>query len=134
MVAGPATAAANGSYPARPALPREYLEIFANGLGATSAPVAPGQPAPLDHLVYAAVKVTAVLGDRSVKPEFAGLTPGSVGLFQINIAIPTGVPAGDAVPLHLEMEQPDGTILRSNTVTVAIGSGDGSIRSRSTVQ
>jgi uncharacterized protein (TIGR03437 family) len=46
-----------------------------------------------------------------------------VGLFQVNVQVPSGTSFGDAVPLYLELAREDGTILRSNTVTIAITAG-----------
>jgi len=47
--------------------------------------------------------------------SFSGIAPGSAGQYQINIAIPSGVEAGDSVPLTVTM--PDGS---TDTVTIAI--------------
>ncbi len=123
LIAGPPVSSLTGEgYPARIALPGEYLEIYANGLGSTSEALAPGKPAPLDRLIRLGGTITAVLGEgQRVPAMFAGLTPGSVGLFQVNIQIPPGAPAGDAVPLVLELAREDGTVLKSNPVTVGIG-------------
>jgi uncharacterized protein (TIGR03437 family) len=41
------------------------------------------------------------IGGQSVVPQFAGLTPGFDGLYQINVAIPQGVTPGDQVPVIL---------------------------------
>ena len=44
-----------------------------------------------------------------------GLTPGFVGLYQINARVPAGVAAGAAVPLLLTQSG-----VASNTVTLAV--------------
>ena len=49
-------------------------------------------------------------------PLFAGMTPGFVGLFQINIALPDNLPTNPRTPITLEF----GDGLRSNTVDVAV--------------
>jgi uncharacterized protein (TIGR03437 family) len=107
--------------PSRPGVKTvDYLSIFANGFGATQETVPAGTPAPLDHLVLMTNKVRVFLGGVRIDPAFAGLAPGAIGLYQINVPILLEVPAGAAVPLHLEIELPDGTVLTTNEVTVAI--------------
>jgi uncharacterized protein (TIGR03437 family) len=59
--------------------------------------------------------VSVILNGTSVAASFAGLSPGSVGLFQVNARIPDGAPAGNAVTLAVSV---GGAI--SNTVTIAI--------------
>jgi uncharacterized protein (TIGR03437 family) len=39
--------------------------------------------------------VTATIAGRAATVPFAGLLPGSVGAYQVNVAVPAGVPAGD---------------------------------------
>jgi uncharacterized protein (TIGR03437 family) len=51
----------------------------------------------------------------SVTPLYAGFTPGFVGLYQINIALPANAPHGDAIPVYLDM---NGVV--SNKVDIAI--------------
>ena len=77
--------------------------------------------APLNRTVPTKIKVKVVLGDVEIDPEFAGLAPGTVGLYQVNAQVPSVMPAGSAIPLYLKMTLPDGTVVLSNTVTVAIG-------------
>jgi uncharacterized protein (TIGR03437 family) len=64
--------------------------------------------------------VTATLGGVNTPVTFAGLTPGFVALYQVNVHVPSGVPTGDAVPLVLTVTNPDGTTAQSNTVTAAV--------------
>ena len=52
----------------------------------------------------------------NVVPLYAGLTPGFVGLYQINVTLPNNVPRGDAVSATFTM----GTNIFSNRVVIAI--------------
>ena len=47
--------------------------------------------------------MTATIGGVPAIVKFAGPAPGFVGLGQVNILVPSGVPTGDAVPLILEI-------------------------------
>jgi uncharacterized protein (TIGR03437 family) len=85
--------------------------------------VAAGTAAPMNRPVQTKSQIKLVLGGIEVDPEFAGLAAGTVGLYQINAKVPGEAPAGSAVPLYLKMTLADGTILQSNTVTMAIGAG-----------
>jgi uncharacterized protein (TIGR03437 family) len=106
----------------RPAVPGEYITIFANGLGEVIDGVAAGTPAPEDRLVMLKNKIKLVLGGIEIDPAFAGLAPGTVGLFQVNAQLPYYVPVGPGVSLYLKVILADGSVVSSNTVTVAIGS------------
>jgi adhesin/invasin len=64
-------------------------------------PVPTGEAAPLDRLSHAA-PVTATVGGVTVQAFFAGLTPGFVGLGQVNLIIPENAPHGDAVPVIIQ--------------------------------
>ena len=46
---------------------------------------------------------------------FAGLTPGYVGLYQVNVQLPTGVTPGNAVPVVVTTAN-----LNSNAATIAV--------------
>lgn len=118
----PAAAASGAGLSGHPAQPGDALTIYAIGLGRTSPAVATGAAAPpLEPL--ARVDPTAVVtfnGGFSgtptmTTPFFAGLTPGFVGLYQINVVIPADVTTGDRVPIQISV---DG--VQSNVVQVAI--------------
>jgi uncharacterized protein (TIGR03437 family) len=64
--------------------------------------------------------VRVLLGGVAISPDFAGLAPGAIGIYQINVPVTTEVPVGLAVPLRVEVTLGDGSVLTSNEVTVAI--------------
>ena len=79
---------------ANPAKPGEVLIIYLVGLGATSVNVPSGNPAPADKLVTASTPVTVTIDGQPVQTPFVGLTPGGVGLYQINLVVPPNSRAG----------------------------------------
>ena len=85
--------------PGSPAKAGDVLVIFCAGLGPVSPGVADGdKPGGLSSTTNA---VQVSVGGVNTTPSFAGLTPGFVGLYQVNAALPAGITAGDAVPLTL---------------------------------
>jgi uncharacterized protein (TIGR03437 family) len=92
--------------PANP-LPRgEALVVYATGLGTVARQ---GQ------LSATTSTVTVVVNGQELPAEFAGLAPGYIGLYQVNVAIPAAMPPGLGVSLTLK----EGGQL-SNSVTVAL--------------
>ncbi len=76
-----------------PAAPGEIVHIYAVGLGAVDCPVETGQPAPLDRLCRTTRMVdwqwiTAPNTTVPAEVLFAGLAPGMVGLYQIDVRVP----------------------------------------------
>ena len=105
---------------AHPARVGDYLTIWAIGLGPTNPAVGTNVPAPGSEPL-ARLTVTpavdfgnSIFGTISATPSYAGLSPGSVGLYQINVAIPAGVVSGN---VNLTLAFPDST---SNTVQIAV--------------
>lgn len=86
-------AAAPGIYAVTRATPG-ILAIYATGLGPVSVTPADGQPSPGDPLAQPLDAPTASIGGQPANVLFAGLAPGMVGVFQINVEIPAGVEAG----------------------------------------
>jgi uncharacterized protein (TIGR03437 family) len=104
--------------PASPAHPGEAIVIYLVGMGATNPPVASGMAAPGtnpgDTLASAAVQPVVQVSNQSAKILYAGLTPGAIGLYQINFVVPSGVSAGT---LSLTVSQ--GTV-NANATTLPV--------------
>jgi uncharacterized protein (TIGR03437 family) len=64
-------------------------------------PVAAGSPAPLTSTSHTVNPVTVTIGGVPANVFFAGLTPGSIGLYQVNATVPSGVAPGNQVPVVL---------------------------------
>ncbi|MBI3472895.1 MAG: metallophosphoesterase [Candidatus Solibacter usitatus] len=78
-----------------PAEGGEAVVLYLTGLGTVSGPIAAGEPAPVSPLLTTRAPVEVQIGSTSVSPFFAGLSPGSVGLYQVNVVLPANLPAGD---------------------------------------
>jgi uncharacterized protein (TIGR03437 family) len=83
-----------------PIHPSDRITIYLTGLGRTSPEVATGAAAPSNPLATTIVPVTVSLGGVELFVEYAGLTPGTVGVYQINASVPfKGIPTGFEIPL-----------------------------------
>lgn len=117
----PLPASAGLGAAARPARSGDTLVIYALGLGPTVPAVLSGVGAPASPLASVSPAPGVVIGANSIAqadsiiPDFAGLTPNFVGLYQINVRVPTSVEKGNAVPLFINFGN-----LVSNRVTLAI--------------
>lgn len=77
-----------------PAAPGEDLTLYMTGLGATDITVPSGQPSPSSPPANVLEVPSVTLNGTSVPLLFAGLTPGLVGLYQVNIQIPATLTTG----------------------------------------
>jgi uncharacterized protein (TIGR03437 family) len=107
----------------RPAKTDDVLTFYALGFGQTSPAVTAGLAAPGVEPLARVAPLKVVFGQSLlpgsgvlVDPSYAGLTPSSVGLYQINVAVPAEAPRGDAVPIYIDM----GNNILSNRVNIAI--------------
>lgn len=97
-----------------PATRGSYISIYCTGLGQLNAPIQEGTlaPAAADSTV---VTPQVTVGGSNATVTYAGIAPGFVGLYQVNVQLPTNVQTGGAVPLTITANG-----VTSNTVTVAI--------------
>lgn len=72
----------------------DTISIYLTGLGRTSPSVEAGVPAPGDPLASVIVPPAVAIGNVEIPVEFAGLVPGSVGVYQINARVTHIVPIG----------------------------------------
>ena len=83
---------------ASPAKPGEYVTMYLVGMGATNPAVASGMAAPSSPLAQLVDQPTLTI-DGNVVPgsdiAFAGLTPGSVSLYQITFKVPSSLSSSD---------------------------------------
>jgi uncharacterized protein (TIGR03437 family) len=82
---------------AAPAKPGEYIAVYLVGMGATDTPVASGQPGPSSPLANTTNPPSITLNNEPVSYLFSGLAPGQVGVYQVNLQVPTDAANGDLV-------------------------------------
>jgi uncharacterized protein (TIGR03437 family) len=80
----------------KPAKAGEVIVIFANGLGPVNNQPASGAVSPSEPLAQCQQFPAVTIGDQPAQVLFAGLAPGFVGAYQVNVRVPSGLPAGPA--------------------------------------
>lgn len=70
------------------------LQLFINGLGKTTNQPASGDPSPFGDLARTLAQPAVSIGGQAAAVEFSGMAPGLVGLYQVNVRVPAGVPTG----------------------------------------
>jgi uncharacterized protein (TIGR03437 family) len=78
-----------------PAKPGEYLVAYLAGMGLTDNPVGTGAEAPLSPLAAVNTSASVAVDSEAASVLFAGLTPGFIGLYQINFQVPADAQTGD---------------------------------------
>jgi len=79
----------------------DTLTIYLTGLGQTAPVVGDGLPAPVNPLAIAIAPPTVQLGGVNLPVTYAGLSPGQVGVGQINVVVSSNAPQGLGVPLSI---------------------------------
>ncbi len=101
--------------PANPAAAGSVIQIFATGLGATNPPVASGVAANSTSPFNLTTATPVVLiNGTPAAVQFSAGAPGFVGLYQVNVTVPSGTPPGTAT---LQLQSAGRS---SNAVTFAV--------------
>jgi len=111
-----------------PAAVGSTIQIYGTGQGPVSPAVPDGTAAPSVPLSYTVAQPTSdaqtcfatqavcvAIGDAFGTVQYSGLAPGAIGLWQINVTIPSGIVTGNAVGVRVVI---DG--VASNLVTIAV--------------
>ena len=85
-----------------PAPRGSVVTIYATGSGVTTPPATTGKGAGASPLSVA-TNTSVTIGGASANVIFAGLSPGFVGLMQVNAQVPAGAASGAAVPLQISV-------------------------------
>lgn len=84
-----------------PVKPNEVIVIWATGLGGTTPASIEGFPASGNPLAVTAAITSVSIGGVASDVLYSGLTPGFVGLYQINVRVHPDVPRGFDVPVNV---------------------------------
>lgn len=101
--------------PSTPATAGDTLVIYCAGLGGVDKTIAPGAASPSSPPAKTTDQPQVTVGGKNAPVAFSGLTPGLVGVYQINAVVPSGVTAGDQVPVVVNIS---GQV--SPAVTIAV--------------
>ena len=77
-----------------PARPGQAVQLYANGLGPVDNQPPTGEPAAMSPLSHTLTKPTVTIAGQEATVSFSGLAPLYSGLYQVNVEVPAGVPAG----------------------------------------
>jgi minor extracellular serine protease Vpr len=77
-----------------PARRGSVVQLYANGLGPVSNTPPSGEVATATPLSDCQSPPTLTIGGRPAPVGFCGLTPGTVGLYQLNVTVPADAPTG----------------------------------------
>lgn len=103
--------------PADPAKPGGRVTVWAIGLGPVAPPPPDGAPAPVQPLSRTSRRALLRVGGQLSEIEYCGLSPGSVGYYQLNFSVPKRLAPGE----HDVCLEIGGA--RSNVVTIPVGRG-----------
>ncbi|MGH9661659.1 MAG: hypothetical protein ACRD96_24135, partial [Bryobacteraceae bacterium] len=94
----------------------DALIVYMTGLGRVDGDVSPGHATPASPLLRATAPVEVRFGSVTSDALFAGLAPGFIGVYQVNLAVPASLPTGSH-PLQIVAGG-----AASNTVSVPVRS------------
>ena len=89
--------------PATPVTAGDVIAIFCAGLGAVNPTVPDAAASPTSPLAYSVGSPTVTIGGVPAPVAFSGLSPGFVGLYQIDATVPAGITPGSQVPVIVSL-------------------------------
>ena len=89
-----------------PAQPGDELLIWGSGLGSPSE--------------VTAGTLQVEVGGMDAAVESVQAVPGNAGVYTIQVRVPAVLDFGDALPVHIQVSTPDGKLVSSNRVTIAV--------------
>jgi uncharacterized protein (TIGR03437 family) len=92
--------------PSDAAEPGETIVLYTTGLGPVTVDVPDGVAAPSDPLAYTVDPFQALVEGEQCRVLFSGLAPGFVGVYQLNLVLPSDLPSGN---LDLQISTPYAT-------------------------
>ena len=108
--------------PDKPANPGEVVIVYATGVGNLNHMPVTGAGSPSSQLSAAVDLPSVTLGGAPASVSFAGLTPGMVGLVQINTQLPATYAAVSSLPLVVSFAGAS-----SPAVNLAVQGGSGAV-------
>ncbi|MDR3718355.1 MAG: hypothetical protein P4K98_06100 [Bryobacteraceae bacterium] len=78
---------------------KESISIYMTGLGATAPAVALGAVTPSDQPYLVVTQPTVTLGGTNLPVSFAGLSPGEVGVYRVDVSVPYFIHSAAQSPL-----------------------------------
>ncbi len=100
--------------PSHPAVRGQNISLYLNGLGPVNNQPASGFPAALNNTQTTPQTPTVMIGGQSAPVLYSGLAPGYVGLYQVNVTVPSNISAG-AQPLTIAI---GGAASKASGITV----------------
>jgi uncharacterized protein (TIGR03437 family) len=91
-------------WPERPARPGEFVTVYSTGMGRAVPELPSGQLAPTPSPIALLAEFRIYLDGVPVDPsrvEYAGLTPGTAGLYQVGFQLPEDTPEDPEIRLGL---------------------------------
>ena len=93
--------------------PGDTVTLYGIGFGSVAPNLAAGEIVRSANAVV--LPLQFFFGDAPATVTYAGLAPGTLGLYQINLVVPQ-VPASDAIPLRFKLNSTDGAQLLFTSV------------------
>jgi uncharacterized protein (TIGR03437 family) len=78
----------------QPAQASETIVAYLSGMGATDPPIASGYASSRDVLATVQIVPTVTIDGKNAPLVFAGLSPGLVGVYEVQVKIPSGITEG----------------------------------------